>query len=341
VGVVESADPDQWGFDPPQLRIALGEGVTWENSGLELHTVVADDGSFDSGLLDTGQHFHVDFPEPGSYAYHCQLYPAMRGLLVVEDRPPRLYFAQTGFAVDDPAFADYFRTRGGVRSFGYPVSRPFRLQGARVQVFQRFALRQGADGAVHTLNLLDAGVMPFTRFNGLAVPAADPSVTAAAPSPFAADYGRLAADFVRANAPDTWDGLPVRFGATFFGSVACPDAFPRGDCQASLLPLLALELWGLPTSRPAHDPANGGFVYLRFERGIMQFDARSGATQGLLLGDLFKSLLTAHGLPADVAAQAQGSPYLAQYDPTRPRSLARPEAVPDSDLADAFTPQSP
>ena len=97
----------------------------------------------------------------------------------------------------------------------------------------------------------------------------------------------------------------------------------------------------MPASRPAHDPANGGFVYLRFECGIMQFDARTGVTQGLLLGDLFKSLLTGRNLPADVAAQAQGSPFLAQFDPSRPRALARPEALPDTDLADAFTPQAP
>jgi hypothetical protein len=30
------------------------------------------------------------------------------------------------------------------------------------------------------------------------------------------DYARAILDFVAANAPDTWNGLPVQFGTTFF-----------------------------------------------------------------------------------------------------------------------------
>src|SRR5205085_3732838 len=98
--------------------------------------------------------------------------------------------------------------------------------------------------------------------------------------------------WVRQVAPDTWDGQSVGFGAAFFGTVSCAQAFPQGDCHQELLPLMALELWGLPTSAPARDPANKNFVYQRFQRGVMHFDAASGATHGLLLGDVFKSVLT-------------------------------------------------
>src|SRR3954453_11504317 len=37
-------------------------------------------------------------------------------------------FAQTGYRVDRDAFYDYFTHRGGVTTFGYPVSRDFLFQ---------------------------------------------------------------------------------------------------------------------------------------------------------------------------------------------------------------------
>src|SRR5215203_3708647 len=41
---------------------------------------------------------------------------------------PRV-FAQTGFSISRNAFFEYFRTRGGVATFGYPVSRDFLFMG--------------------------------------------------------------------------------------------------------------------------------------------------------------------------------------------------------------------
>ena len=37
------------------------------------------------------------------------------------------------------------------------------------------------DGGVHTLNLLDAGLLPYTRINGSTFPAPDPAVIGATP----------------------------------------------------------------------------------------------------------------------------------------------------------------
>src|SRR5436190_16076943 len=85
---------------------------------------------------------------------------------------PRL-FPQTGYRVDNDAFWDFFSHRGGVRTFGYPVSRQFTLLGLPVQLFQRAALQQQQDGSVGVLNLLDPGLMPYTRFNGSTFPAPD------------------------------------------------------------------------------------------------------------------------------------------------------------------------
>ena len=68
----------------------------------------------------------------------------------------------------------------------------------------------------------------------------------------------------------------------------------------------------------------------------MQYDRATGLTQGLLLGDYFKALITGRNLPADLAAAAQASRLLRQYDNSRPLGLQRPEELAGSDLRDAF-----
>ena len=52
--------------------------------------------------------------------------------------------------------------RGKVRTFGYPVSRTFMLDGFQVQIFQREVVQLQPNGGVQTLNLLDPGLMPDT-----------------------------------------------------------------------------------------------------------------------------------------------------------------------------------
>src|SRR5689334_8875797 len=85
------------------------------------------------------------------------------------------FFSQTGYRVDMDAFWSFFQSRGGVRTFGYPVSRAFKLDGFQVQIFQRVVVQLRPDGTVATLNLLDAGVLPYTRVNGSLFPAPDPA----------------------------------------------------------------------------------------------------------------------------------------------------------------------
>ena len=249
-------------------------------------------------------------------------------------------FAETGYRVADDAFWDYFSHRGGERSFGYPVSRRFVLEGFPVQVFQRAVLQQAADGSVRPLNLLDPELLPYTAINFSQFPAADGALKAATPRVDAPDYAARMLEFVRSTAPETWNDLPVRFFSTFSSTVTCQDAFPAGGCQEGLLPLLDLELWGAPISAPAYDPHNRGFVYQRFQRGILHYDAGCGCTQGILLADYFKGLLTGQGLPADLAAEAQGSRYFGQYAPAAPTGVARPDQLPASDLRLAFSPES-
>src|SRR5437764_6213777 len=144
-------------------------------------------------------------------------------------------------------------------------------------------------------------------------------------------------------APDTFDGEPVNFAKTFFSSVSTQDAYPNGvpDGGDALVPYFNLEIWGLPTSKPAHDPGNPNFIYQRFQRGIMHYDKGCGCTQGLLLADYLKQVLIGTkmpngspntNLPGDLAQQAQSSRFINQYAPGKPASLARPNELPGTEL---------
>ena len=260
--------------------------------------------------------------------------PALQAAVVDDVR----FFKQTGYGIQENAFWEYFLRRGGVRSFGYPVSNSFMLLGMKVQIFQRQVLQLRPDGGVQTMNLLDEGLMPYSKMNGSTFPAPEPAVIGAAPKPDSPTYHEDMLEFVRDTAPDSFDGEPVNFAKTFFSSVRAEDAYPGGIPEGgeTLLPYFNLEIWGLPTSRPAHDPTNPGFIYQRFQRGIMHYDKACGCTQGLLLADYFKALLTRRNLPGDLAEQARSSKLLGQYAPGQPSNLARPADLPGSDLSNAF-----
>jgi hypothetical protein len=102
--------------------------------------------------------------------------------------------------------------------------------------------------------------------------------------------------------------------------------------------LLNLEIWGLPTSNPAADPGNGGFVYQRFQRGIMHYRAEVPVTEGILVGEYLKSVITARNLPTDLATDMQGSRFYGQYSPGAPGWTARPADLPNTDMNGAFEP---
>jgi hypothetical protein len=109
--------------------------------------------------------------------------------------------------------------------------------------------------------------------------------------------------------------------------------------QPDLAALLNLEMWGFPTSQPAFDPANRRFVYQRFQRGIMHFDASTGVTRGILLSDYFKGIILGEPgptLPPDLLAQAATSRFFRQYCPGQPNWVCRPSELPGTDLTFAF-----
>jgi hypothetical protein len=216
-------------------------------------------------------------------------------------------FTQTGFRIDRDPFWSYFSQRGGLVTFGYPVSRDFQFMGCTAQFFQREIMQQCGTNGVGTMNLLDDGLLPYTHMNGSTFPAVDSQLTSTAPKVTDPNYASAILQFVRANAADTFEGKQVKFQSTFFSTI---NANIGGTDDPNILGLLDLEIWGAPTSKPAYDPTNHNFIYQRFQRGIMHYDATCGCTQGLLLADYLKALITGNNLPADLAAQAVNSPLL-------------------------------
>lgn len=81
--VQPSAGALSWGYSPASITVHVGDTVTWTNAGTVGHTVTADDGSFDSGMLDVGASWSYTFNSPGTFAYHCTPHPWMKGTVVV------------------------------------------------------------------------------------------------------------------------------------------------------------------------------------------------------------------------------------------------------------------
>jgi plastocyanin len=102
-------------FDPAQLEIAKGTTVTWTNGDTEAHTVTADNGLFDSGVIEPGQYYSTWLGGSGTVEYHSETNPDMKGSVVVggvsgggetstgepaSGTPP---IGQTGSSTGDPA----------------------------------------------------------------------------------------------------------------------------------------------------------------------------------------------------------------------------------------------
>ena len=80
-----TVDVIDFDYSPGSVTVNTGDTVTWTQSGDEPHTVTADDGSFDSGEMATGETFSMRFDSPGTYAYYCTLHggPGGEGMSAV------------------------------------------------------------------------------------------------------------------------------------------------------------------------------------------------------------------------------------------------------------------
>jgi plastocyanin/uncharacterized membrane protein len=74
----------QMHFDPAQIKVQAGDTVEWKNDDIFAHTITANDGSFDSGLIDPGHSWQKTFTTTQTVAYHCRPHPNMRATLSVQ-----------------------------------------------------------------------------------------------------------------------------------------------------------------------------------------------------------------------------------------------------------------
>jgi plastocyanin len=79
-------------FTPQSITIQVGSTVTWRNDGPSAHTATADDTSFSTGILKSGEKRTATFNQVGSFDYVCTLHTQMTGTVVVES---------VGSSVDD------------------------------------------------------------------------------------------------------------------------------------------------------------------------------------------------------------------------------------------------
>lgn len=74
-------------FFPQTVRISAGTRVTWVNcepENIEAHTSTATDGTWNSGLIASGESYAETFTATGTNQYFCQPHPFMTGSVVVE-----------------------------------------------------------------------------------------------------------------------------------------------------------------------------------------------------------------------------------------------------------------
>lgn len=85
-GTRVSAGMIDFSFQPARLTVRPGTTVVWTNRGQVIHTVTAEDGSFDTGEIDSGSTGSITFSQPGTYRYHCTPHPFMKGEIVVSEQ---------------------------------------------------------------------------------------------------------------------------------------------------------------------------------------------------------------------------------------------------------------
>ena len=74
---------DNFTFSPNELKLKVGDSVTWTNHDDIPHTVVSA-GKFRSKTMDTDDKFTFTFTSAGDYKYFCSLHPHMTGMIKVE-----------------------------------------------------------------------------------------------------------------------------------------------------------------------------------------------------------------------------------------------------------------
>jgi plastocyanin len=71
-------------FSPATLAIQAGDTVIWKNDDDKDHTVIADDKSFKSDNISSGDDFKHTFGKAGTFKYACKYHPREKATITVE-----------------------------------------------------------------------------------------------------------------------------------------------------------------------------------------------------------------------------------------------------------------
>jgi plastocyanin len=79
-------------YEPNSVETTVGSMVTWVNEDTVPHTVTSGtventrpkpDGSFDSGIINSGNSLPFAFDKAGEYPYYCMIHPRMTGKITL------------------------------------------------------------------------------------------------------------------------------------------------------------------------------------------------------------------------------------------------------------------
>ncbi|HEV7481750.1 MAG TPA: cupredoxin domain-containing protein [Solirubrobacterales bacterium] len=73
-------------YGPDPVTVQAGGKAIWLNQDTAPHTATADDGSFDTGVLERGKLKSETFKQAGTFTYHCEIHPTMHGTVKVVEK---------------------------------------------------------------------------------------------------------------------------------------------------------------------------------------------------------------------------------------------------------------
>lgn len=68
-------------YSPADVTVMESGSLLWVNKDSQVHTVTADNGSFDSGDIPAGASFSKTFTVVGPYTYHCKYHNEQTGIV--------------------------------------------------------------------------------------------------------------------------------------------------------------------------------------------------------------------------------------------------------------------
>ena len=71
-------------YTPASLTIHVGDTIIWKNDDDKDHTVIADDKSFKSENISSGDNYTIAFKKAGTFKYGCKYHPREKGTITVE-----------------------------------------------------------------------------------------------------------------------------------------------------------------------------------------------------------------------------------------------------------------